>query len=229
MFDIGWSELLVIGVVALIVIGPKDLPEMFRTLGRFTARARAMAREFQATLEAAAEETGVKDVTDDLKKMTSVKNLGLDSVTEAARTLTDTDFDPEESFGKIEEAGKGEGDGKKAGAGKGRPEGGGATTKKTSAKKISAKKTPAKKTSARKTSARKTATGKTATGKTGTGSATAGTRQASAQKSAAAGKAAARKSNAGKSTAAGKTKTRAGAPGKKGSAATAGATGKADS
>ena len=44
MLDIGWSELLLIGVVALIVIGPKDLPHMFHALGRITARARAMAR-----------------------------------------------------------------------------------------------------------------------------------------------------------------------------------------
>ena len=51
MFDIGWSELLLIGVVALIVVGPKDLPRMFRTLGQFTARARHMARDFQRAME----------------------------------------------------------------------------------------------------------------------------------------------------------------------------------
>ena len=54
MLDIGWSELLVIGVVALIVVGPKDLPVMFRTLGRFTAKARSMAREFQRAMDDAA-------------------------------------------------------------------------------------------------------------------------------------------------------------------------------
>lgn len=80
MFDIGWSELLVIGIVALIVIGPKDLPEMFRTLGRFTAKARGMAREFQRAMETAADETGVKDVAADLRKVTSPKAMGLDAV-----------------------------------------------------------------------------------------------------------------------------------------------------
>ncbi len=55
MFDIGWTELLVIGIVALIVVGPKDLPLMFHALGQFTAKARGMAREFQRAMEDAAE------------------------------------------------------------------------------------------------------------------------------------------------------------------------------
>lgn len=84
MFDIGWSELLVIGVVALIVIGPKDLPEMFRTLGRFTAKAKGMARDFSRAMESAADEAGVKDVAKDLRNVTSAKSMGLDAVKSAA-------------------------------------------------------------------------------------------------------------------------------------------------
>lgn len=84
MFDIGWTELVLIGIVALIVIGPKDLPEMFRTLGRFTAKARAMAREFQRAMEQAANESGVGDVAKDLKDVTSPKNMGLKAVKDAA-------------------------------------------------------------------------------------------------------------------------------------------------
>ncbi|MFC0280852.1 Sec-independent protein translocase protein TatB [Falsigemmobacter intermedius] len=80
MLDIGWSELLVIGVVALVVVGPKDLPVMFKQLGRFTARARQMAREFQRAMESAADETGVKDVAKDLKEATS----GMDRLKDAA-------------------------------------------------------------------------------------------------------------------------------------------------
>ena len=83
MFDIGGSELLVIGVVALIVIGPKDLPVMFHTLGRFTAKARSMAREFSRAMSDAAKESGVDDLRKDLKGMTTSKGLGLDKVTEA--------------------------------------------------------------------------------------------------------------------------------------------------
>ena len=83
MFDFGMSELLVIGIVALIVIGPKDLPELFRSLGRFTAKMRGMAREFSRAMEAAADEAGVKDVARDLKNVTSAKSMGLEAVREA--------------------------------------------------------------------------------------------------------------------------------------------------
>lgn len=76
MFDIGFAELMVIGIVSLIVVGPKDLPGMFRTVGRYVGKAKAMAREFQRSMEDAADATGLKDVTSDFKDMTS----GLDDV-----------------------------------------------------------------------------------------------------------------------------------------------------
>ncbi|HSF63396.1 MAG TPA: Sec-independent protein translocase protein TatB [Paracoccaceae bacterium] len=91
MFEIGWTELLVIGVVALIVIGPKDLPGMFRTMGRFMAKARGLARDFQRAMESAADETGVKDVAKDLKDATSARSLGLDAVKDAARKFENWD------------------------------------------------------------------------------------------------------------------------------------------
>jgi len=67
MFDIGMWELLVVGVVALIVVGPKDLPKMFRTLGQVTGRLKAMAREFQTTMNAAASESGLDDISNDIR------------------------------------------------------------------------------------------------------------------------------------------------------------------
>lgn len=89
MFDIGMSELLVVGVVALIVVGPKDLPGMFRTVGRFTGKARGMAKEFQRAMNDAADEAGVADVAKDLKNVTSKKNLGLDALEDAAKKFED--------------------------------------------------------------------------------------------------------------------------------------------
>ena len=65
--DFSWSEMLLVGIVALIVIGPKDLPGMFRELGRFTAKIRSMGREFSRAMEQAAKESGVKDAADGLR------------------------------------------------------------------------------------------------------------------------------------------------------------------
>ncbi len=83
MLDIGWTEMMVIGVVALVVIGPKDLPDMFRTMGRFTGKMRGMARDFQRAMDQAAKDSGVSDVAADLKTATSAKNMGLNGIKDA--------------------------------------------------------------------------------------------------------------------------------------------------
>ena len=57
-FGIGGSELLVVALVALIVIGPKELPKVLRALGKTLASVRGMASEFQGHLDAATKDTG---------------------------------------------------------------------------------------------------------------------------------------------------------------------------
>mgnify|MGYP000016831895 FL=1 len=80
MLDIGMSEMVIIGVVSLIVVGPKDLPQMFRKVGSFVGKARGMAREFQSAMHEAAEDSGVNDIKSSYDKATNFKNLGLDSL-----------------------------------------------------------------------------------------------------------------------------------------------------
>lgn len=70
MLDIGWTELLVIGALALIVVGPRDLPQLLRTVGQTVGKIKRMAREFQRSVEDAARETDVANMKEfrDIKK-----------------------------------------------------------------------------------------------------------------------------------------------------------------
>src|SRR5579864_6919639 len=77
MFDISWSEFLLIGIVALVVIGPKELPAVMRTLGQWTRKVRSMASEFQNQFQEAMREAEMAD----LKKQ----------VDDMARDVTDVD------------------------------------------------------------------------------------------------------------------------------------------
>jgi len=83
----GWMELLVIGVVALIVVGPKDLPVMFHSLGKMSAKVRRMAREFSSAMSDAAKATGASEMTKDLRNLTSPKAMGMDVLRDAADTF----------------------------------------------------------------------------------------------------------------------------------------------
>ncbi|MBB1094303.1 Sec-independent protein translocase protein TatB [Rhodopseudomonas pseudopalustris] len=74
MFDIGWSELVVIGVVALIAIGPKELPGVLRTIGQWMGKARKLASEFQGQFQEAMREAEMADLKksfDEVKEATT--------------------------------------------------------------------------------------------------------------------------------------------------------------
>jgi sec-independent protein translocase protein TatB len=72
MFDIGWTEMLVIAVVMIVVVGPKDLPRMLRTFGKTTAKLRAMAGDFQKQFNEALKEAELDDVK---KSVDELRNL----------------------------------------------------------------------------------------------------------------------------------------------------------
>ena len=93
MFDIGWSELVVIGVVALIAIGPKELPGVLRMVGQWMGKARKMATEFQGQFNEAmreAEMADLKKTFDDVKdaaKDFSTNNIMTSMQKDAAEAL----------------------------------------------------------------------------------------------------------------------------------------------
>ena len=71
MFDVGWSELLVIGIVALVVIGPKDLPKVLRALGTMMSKVRSMASEFQGQFQDAMREAELSELKKEAEKLAS--------------------------------------------------------------------------------------------------------------------------------------------------------------
>src|SRR5688572_32993101 len=72
MFEIGWTEMLVIAVVMIVVVGPKDLPKMLRTFGKTTAKLRSMAGDFQRQFNDALKEAELDDVK---KSVDSLRSL----------------------------------------------------------------------------------------------------------------------------------------------------------
>ena len=72
MFDFAWSEIAVIAVVALVVIGPKDLPKVLRTVGTWVGKARAIAREFQSSLDQMIREAELEEVRKQVEQAAKV-------------------------------------------------------------------------------------------------------------------------------------------------------------
>ena len=86
MFGLGWAEIMVVGVVALIVIGPRELPVVFQKVGQFIGKAKAMAREFTTAMNQAADESGLKEAVDTV-------NDGVSGINEVSQKNW-TDFIP---------------------------------------------------------------------------------------------------------------------------------------
>jgi len=97
MFDISWTEFLLIGVVALIVIGPKELPGVMRTLGQYTRKVRSMAADFQNQFQEAMREAEMADLKKQVDDMASdIKNY--DPLKEVRSDLESVGKDLEQSL-----------------------------------------------------------------------------------------------------------------------------------
>lgn len=99
MFDIGWPELLVVAIVLIIVVGPKDLPPMLRAFGRTTKKLRAMAGEFRGQFDDALREAELDDVKktfDDARKLNPMQTIR-DAVNPLKDTAKDLKADLEKS------------------------------------------------------------------------------------------------------------------------------------
>src|SRR5277367_882662 len=85
MFDFAWSELMVIGAVALVVIGPKDLPKALKTAGFWVRRARGMAREFQNSVDDMIRDSELQEIREQAAKAAGVDlNQALGNVVDPA-------------------------------------------------------------------------------------------------------------------------------------------------
>jgi sec-independent protein translocase protein TatB len=72
LLDFGWSELMLIGIVALVFIGPKDLPKALRVAGFWVRKARMLSREFQSSVEQMVREAELDEMRQELKKATEI-------------------------------------------------------------------------------------------------------------------------------------------------------------
>ena len=102
MFDISWSELLLIGIVALVAIGPKELPGVLRTLGQWMAKLRRMAAEFQNQFHEAMREAEMADLKKQVDDLTSTAQgyANFDPVSEVRREFESAQRDVETALEK---------------------------------------------------------------------------------------------------------------------------------
>ena len=78
MFDLGWQEIFVIGTVALIVVGPKDLPKLFNKVGKIFGKIKQISREFYDQINEAAEMEEINNLKNDLSENTSFDSYKID-------------------------------------------------------------------------------------------------------------------------------------------------------
>jgi len=103
MFDLGWSEMLIIAVVAIIVVGPKDLPAMLRQIGRFVGQARRMAAEFTGQFQEAIKDSELDDLKKEFNEVSKTNPLS-DFEKSINKDLDELDRDLQETVSDYDRA-----------------------------------------------------------------------------------------------------------------------------
>jgi sec-independent protein translocase protein TatB len=131
MFDVSWSELLILGLVALVVVGPKELPRFLNTLGRYAGVVRRQANEFRTVFEQAMREAEMDEIRKEVRAVSDGVKASLDEATRSvdsvkAAAKVDVDANPAETPKALPDAGQSDdGPSKEAAASDAQPEGGG--------------------------------------------------------------------------------------------------------
>ena len=109
-FGVGYSEMFVLAVIAIIVIGPKDLPVVLRSFGQFMKKARGMAREFQGHVDTAMKEAGVDGLKKDLADLKSTVNSSAGAISApsigSAYSVSNAQKEFESYFGEARSTGE---------------------------------------------------------------------------------------------------------------------------
>ena len=103
MFSFGWGEILLILVVIIIVVGPKDIPKFLRQIGNLSKSIKKISREFKSSLNQIAEETDLKDVKNSISEVTDInKDLDIKSnLKKELKTIKETISSVEEDVSNI--------------------------------------------------------------------------------------------------------------------------------
>jgi sec-independent protein translocase protein TatB len=101
MFDVSWSEILIIGMVALLVVGPKELPALLRTIGKYVGVIKKQAAEFRAQFDEAMRDAEIEQLRKDVE---SIKSDTETALHEASRSVETEISDAKREFDRAGEA-----------------------------------------------------------------------------------------------------------------------------
>lgn len=102
MFDLGWSKLLIIAILAIVVVGPKELPGLMRTIGRFLGHIKRQADEFRGQLRDAMKDTEFEQIG---KDVADIRRTAEESVRDIGKTFEETTRPLEETAAEIDRLG----------------------------------------------------------------------------------------------------------------------------